>query len=70
VTDAYGNPLAGQTVLFKASSGSVTPTRGLTDAEGRTRVRWTLGPKSRRPELAGTVAGTKVSRTLTLSARP
>jgi hypothetical protein len=70
VTDAYGNPLPGQTVLFKATSGSITPTRGLTDAEGRTRVRWTLGPKSRRPELSGTVAGTKVSRTLVLSARP
>ncbi len=70
VTDAYGNPLPGQTVLFKATSGSVTPTRGLTDDDGRTSVRWTLGPKSRRPELTGTVSGARISGTLTLSARP
>jgi hypothetical protein len=70
VTDNYGNPLAGQTVVFKAASGGVAPTRGLTDAEGRTSVRWTLGPKAKRPELAATVAGAGVSRTLTLSSRP
>ena len=70
VTDAYGNPLGGQTIIFKPSSGSVVPARGLTDADGRTTVRWTLGPKSRQPELAGTVAGSGVSRTLVLSARP
>jgi hypothetical protein len=70
VTDAYGNPLGGQTVVFKPTSGSVTPARGLTDAEGRTQVRWTLGPKSKQPELASTVAGSEVTRTLVLSARP
>jgi hypothetical protein len=69
VIDDFGNPLAGHTVVFKASSGSAAPTRGLTDAEGRTTVRWTLGPKSKRPELVGTVAGTGVSSTITLSAR-
>ncbi|HEX2220096.1 MAG TPA: Ig-like domain-containing protein [Gemmatimonadales bacterium] len=70
VTDAYGNPLAGRTVQFKATSGSVTPSRGLTDDDGRTSVRWTLGPKSRRPELTGTVTGTRITGTLTLSAHP
>jgi len=70
VTDAYGNPLGGQTVVFKPSSGSVTPARGLTDADGRTKVRWTPGPKSKKPELAGAVAGSDVKRTLVLSARP
>jgi hypothetical protein len=70
VTDAYGNPLGGQTVVFKPSSGSVTPARGLTDADGRTKVRWTPGPKSKKPELTGTVAGSDVTRTLVLSARP
>jgi adhesin/invasin len=70
VTDAYGNPLGGQTVVFTPSSGSVTPARGLTGADGRTQVRWTPGPKSRKPELAGTVAGRDVKRTLVLSARP
>jgi hypothetical protein len=44
VTDEYGNPLGGQTIVFKPSSGSVVPARGLTDADGRTTVRWTLGP--------------------------
>jgi hypothetical protein len=70
VTDAYGNPLGGQTIVFKPSSGSVTPARGLTDADGRTTVRWTPGPKSKKPALAGTVVGSDVSRTLVLSARP
>jgi hypothetical protein len=70
VTDSYGNPVAGQTIVFKASSGSVTPTRGLSDASGRTTVRWTLGPKAQRPELAAKVSGTVVGRTLTLSAKP
>jgi hypothetical protein len=70
VTDAYGNPLAGQTVMFKATSGSIAPARGLTAADGRASVRWTLGPKSKRPELAAAVAGTKVTRTLALNSRP
>jgi hypothetical protein len=70
VTDSYGNPIAGQTVVFKATSGSVTPTRSLSDADGRTSVRWTLGPKAQRPELAARVPGTVVGRTLTLSTKP
>jgi hypothetical protein len=70
VTDSYGNPIAGQTVVFKASSGSVTPTRGLSDADGRTSVKWTLGPKAQRPELTAKVPSTVVSRTLTLSPKP
>ena len=40
----------------------MTPARGLTDADGRTTVRWTLGPKSKKPELAGSVAGSDVSK--------
>jgi Bacterial Ig-like domain (group 1) len=70
VTDDYGNPLGGQTVVFKPAGGSVVPARGLTDAAGRATVLWTLGPKAKRPELTGTVAGTGVSRTLTITARP
>lgn len=70
VADAYGNPLGGQTVVFKPSSGSVTPARGLTDTDGRTSVRWTPGARSKKPELTGAVAATGVSRTLVLIARP
>jgi hypothetical protein len=70
VTDSYGNPLGGQTVVFTPNSGSVTPARGLTDADGRTKVRWTLGPKAKKPELAGAVTGSKVTRTLVVTARP
>jgi hypothetical protein len=70
VTDAYGNPLGGQTVAFKSSSGSVNPARGLTGADGRSTVRWTLGPKSKKPTLAATVAGSEVTRSLVLTARP
>jgi hypothetical protein len=70
VTDAYGNPLGGQTVVFTPTSGSVTPARGLTAADGRTKVRWTPGPKAKKPELAGAVAGSEVKGRLVLSARP
>jgi hypothetical protein len=70
VTDSHGNPIPGQTVVFKASSGSVTPTRGVSDADGRTSVRWTLGPKAQRPELTAKVPNSVVSRTLTVSAKP
>jgi hypothetical protein len=70
VSDAYGNPLGGQTVMFKATSGSVTPGRGLTGADGRTTVRWVLGPKSKKPELSGTVASTGVKGSVVLNARP
>jgi hypothetical protein len=70
VTDAYGNPIAGQTVVFNPSSGSVAPARGLTDSDGRTKVRWTLGPKAKRPELVGAVAGTDVRGRLEVGARP
>ena len=71
MTDAYGNPLGGQTIIFKPSSGSVVPARGLTDADGRTDGALDSGTQvPRQPELAGTVAGSGVSRTLVLSARP
>jgi hypothetical protein len=70
VTDAHGNPLGGRTVVFTPSSGTVTPTRGLTDVDGRTQVRWTPGPKSKKLELAGSVVGSDVTRSLVLSARP
>lgn len=70
VTDAYGNALGGQTVAFTPSGGSVTPARGLTDADGRTKVRWTPGSKSKKLELTGAVAGSDVKRTLVLGARP
>jgi hypothetical protein len=70
VTDDYGNPLGGQTVVFEATSGSVTPGRGLTAPDGRTSVRWSLGPKAKRPALSAALAGSNVSRTLTISARP
>ncbi len=70
VTDAFGNPLGGQTVVFKPSSGTVSPTRGLTGTDGRTTVRWTPGPKAKKPALAATVTGSDVTHSLVLTARP
>lgn len=70
VTDAYGNPLGGQTVVFRVTSGSVAPARGLTGADGRTSVRWTLGPKSKRPQLSAAVPSSDAKGGLALSARP
>lgn len=46
VTDAFGNPIAGIPVTFKAApgSGSVSAPDPTTDATGSAGVEWTLGP--------------------------
>ncbi len=45
VTDAYGNPVSGETVTFTPAmeSGSVAPARAATDAAGHASTEWTLG---------------------------
>lgn len=41
--DAYGNVVAGVSVSFKPSAGSVSPTTAQTDANGRAQTVWTMG---------------------------
>jgi alpha-tubulin suppressor-like RCC1 family protein len=45
LTDQFGNPVSGVTILWAplAGSGSVSPTTSVTDANGRAATRWTLG---------------------------
>jgi hypothetical protein len=44
--DPAGNPIPDRTVLWvvKAGGGSITPTTGMTDAQGYASAEWTLGP--------------------------
>ena len=45
LTDAYGNPVADQPVVFSTRFGNVSPARVMTDARGRAHTRWTPGSK-------------------------
>lgn len=60
VTDAYGNPVSDVRLTFSTRSGSVTPSRAVSDSKGRVKVIWTLGTKPGDQSLIGSVAGTDV----------
>jgi hypothetical protein len=60
VTDAYGNPVPDARLSFSTRSGSVTPSRAVSDAKGRVTVSWTPGTKPGDQSLIGTVQGTDV----------
>ena len=46
LVDLAGNPIPNRTVLWvvKAGGGGISPTTGMTDAEGFASAEWTLGP--------------------------
>jgi hypothetical protein len=60
VTDAYGNPVPEVRLTFSTHTGSVSPSRAVSDAKGRVKVTWTLGTKPGDQSLTGTVSGTDV----------
>jgi hypothetical protein len=60
VTDAYGNPVPDVRLTFSTKSGSVTPTRAVSDPKGRVKVSWTLGTQPGDQSLIGSVPGTDV----------
>jgi hypothetical protein len=60
VTDAYGNPVPDARLSFSTRSGSVAPSRAVSDASGRVKVSWTLGGKPGDQSLFGSVQGTDV----------
>ncbi|MGH7638209.1 MAG: Ig-like domain-containing protein, partial [Gemmatimonadaceae bacterium] len=64
VTDVYGNPVPDAPVMFTSRTGSVTPTRAVTDAKGRVLVSWTPGTTSADQTLRGVVRSTDVMGTL------
>ena len=43
VRDQFGNPVAGVPVSWSASSGSLSPISGVSDADGLVATSWTLG---------------------------
>ena len=68
VSDAYGNPLAKQLVVFSVAAGAVSPGRVMTAADGTATVRWTLGGKAGPQVLRAAVSRTKLSQRLEVQA--
>jgi hypothetical protein len=60
VTDVYGNPVPEARVTFSVKSGTVTPTRAVSDAKGRAALTWKLGSKVGEQTLTGLVRGSDV----------
>ena len=61
VTDVYGNPVPDARVNFKVKSGTVTPARVVSDAQGRAALTWKLGSAPGEQTLTGMVRGTDVT---------
>jgi len=68
LTDAYGNPVADQPVVFSTRFGSVSPARVMTDARGRAHTRWTPDSKTGERLLVAAVKGTDARATFLLKA--
>jgi hypothetical protein len=66
LADDYGNPIAERTVRFRSASGTVSPARATTDAQGQARVRWTPARKAVKASLVAEVPGTEARASLTL----
>jgi len=58
LTDAYGNPVADQPVVFTTKFGSVSPARVMTDQHGRAHTRWTPASRVGKRTLVAAVKGT------------
>jgi hypothetical protein len=68
LTDAYGNPVADQPVVFTTKFGTVSPARVMTDARGRAHTRWTPGSKIGKRTLVAAVKGSDARTTFVLEA--
>lgn len=66
LTDAYGNPIADQPVVFSTKFGSVNPVRVMTDARGRAHTRWTPASKVGKRTLVAVVKGSEARATFVL----
>jgi hypothetical protein len=66
LTDAYGNPVADQPVVFSTKFGSVSPSRVMTDSRGRAHTRWTPASKVGKRTLVAAVKGTDARATFVL----
>jgi hypothetical protein len=61
VTDVYGNPVPNARVNFSVKSGTVTPSRAVSDTKGRAALTWKLGSKPGEQKLSGVVRGSDVT---------
>jgi hypothetical protein len=61
VTDVYGNPVPDARVNFSAKSGTVTPSRAVSDTKGRAALTWRLGSRPGEQKLTGVVRGSDVT---------
>jgi hypothetical protein len=68
ITDAHDNPIAGATVTFSASGGTVSPVTVQTDATGRAATKWTLGARVGPQTLTALVKGTPAKAALEVKA--
>jgi Big-like domain-containing protein len=68
LTDAYGNPVADQPVVFSTKFGNASPGRVMTDARGRAHTRWTPGTKVGQRTLLAAVKGTDARASFVLEA--
>jgi hypothetical protein len=66
LTDAYGNPVADQPVVFSTKFGSVSPARVMTDSHGRAHTRWTPASKDGKRTLVAAVKGSDARATFVL----
>lgn len=66
VTDAYGNPVPDQLVVFRPAAGSVAPARAMTGKDGVASTRWTPGRQAGRQVLKVSVAATGAGEKLEL----
>jgi hypothetical protein len=66
LTDAYGNPIADQPVVFSTKFGSVSPARVMTDSKGRAHTRWTPASKVGKRTLLASVKSTEARATFVL----
>ena len=57
VRDAFANGIAGITVDWSASHGSVAPTSTVTNAQGRAQTSWTVGTNATTQSATASVAG-------------
>jgi len=68
LTDAYGNAVADQPVVFSTKFGNASPGRVMTDAHGRAHTRWTPGTKVGQRTLLAAVKGTDARASFVLEA--
>jgi hypothetical protein len=68
LTDAYGNPVAGEVIVIAVTGGKVAPARAVTDAQGHASTRWTLGSVAGDQRITATAAKATLRASATVRA--